>query len=193
MKTVFGAAIAFLASGLLFGLDSTVQADDQQKLEDVMTAGVPGPVHKQLAKLAGEYTIAANFRTANDPKSISGTGKATLAMNFDGRFLVEDSVGEMGGKPFKSMHVLGYNKISKRYEAVWLDSPTTVMMWLQGTSNDNGKNINFVAGFKDPKWQQPFKIVMAILNDDHFKITFDTYDLAGHQETSSIMEYTRKK
>jgi hypothetical protein len=184
--------IAFL-SFCFFSCVSLARADEPPSAEEMMKAMMPGPVHQDLAKLVGDYTTKTSFRPAPDAEPVVSTGTAHLTMILDGRFLAEDNTGEMMGRPVNGKRLLGYNNAAKSYEGVWMYTMATGMMRLKGTSNDNGKHIDFVATVDDGKAAQTFNISMKQIDDDHFNITLKSQSPEGGAGPSLTTEYTRKK
>ena len=169
-----------------------LQQEDQQKQHDeeqMMRNAMPGEPHKQLAKLAGDWTYTTKLAMpGQEPMESKGTAK--MMMTLDGRFLHEQSNGEMMGMPVTTTRVLGYNNATKNYEAVWTWTMNTGMLLLKGPSTDGGKTINLEGGYEEAAGQQKMVVKMSILSDDHF-----TYEL-GHGDPSGAvmtMDYQRKK
>src|SRR5206468_6805610 len=77
--------------------DKSPEAEQQA----MMKAMQPGPQHKQLAKLAGEYTTQSKLKQLGVDDGQGGTateesaGTATLTMIHEGRFLQEEDAGKM--------------------------------------------------------------------------------------------------
>jgi hypothetical protein len=161
------------------------QHDDEQMMRNAM----PGDAHKQLAKLAGDWTYTTKLAMpGQEPMESKGTAK--MIMTLDGRFLHEQSTGEMMGMPVTTTRVTGYNNATKNYEAVWTWTMNTGMLLLKGPSPDNGKTINLDGGYEEAGGKQRMVVKMSILSDDHF-----TYEL-GHGDPGGAvmkMDYQRKK
>jgi hypothetical protein len=85
-----------------------LQQEQQQKQHDeeqMMRDAQPGEPHQQLAKLAGEWTYTTRLAMpGQEPMESKGTAK--MMMTLDGRFLHEQSNGEMMGMPVTTTRVL---------------------------------------------------------------------------------------
>ena len=157
--------------------------------EQMMRNATPGEPHQQLAKLAGEWTYTTKL-TMPGQEATESKGTAKMMMTLDGRFLHEQSQGEMMGMPITTTRVLGYNNATKNYEAVWTWTMSTGMLLLKGPSPDGGKTINLDGGYEEAGGKQKMVVKMSILSDDHF-----TYEL-GHGDPNGAvltMNYQRKK
>ena len=64
----------------------------------------------------------------------------------DGRFLEQKMSSEaVGDLPaFEGFGLLGYDNYGKRYQSLWCDTMSTVMMTSEGTPDQSGKMITFV-------------------------------------------------
>src|SRR5262249_19647350 len=115
---------------LLLLAGSPAWADDKDKqLEAWMKAATPGPEHKALDPIVGEWTYAGKFWMEPGQEPMEMKGKASRKWVLDGRFVSEEVEGPgFGGPtPFKGLGWTGYDKIQKKYIGVWIDSMTTAM------------------------------------------------------------------
>ena len=180
-----GAAAGAAVGGRLQQEQQQKQHDEEQMMRDAQ----PGEPHRQLAKLAGDWTYTTRLAMpGQEPMESKGTAK--MMMTLDGRFLHEQSNGEMMGMPVTTTRVLGYNNATKNYEAVWTWTMNTGMLLLKGPSPDGGKTINLDGGYEEQGGKQKMVVKMSILGDDHF-----TYEL-GHGDPNGAvltMDYQRKK
>ena len=166
-------------------------AAEQQAM---MKAMQPGPQHKQLAKLVGEYTTQSKLKQLGVDDGQGGTateestGTAKLTMTMDGRFLQEEDSGTMMKMPFKGTHVTGYNNAAGQYEAVWYWTMGTSLMTMTGKSDDGGKTIVCQASYAGEGGKpEKMTITTTIVDDDHF-----TVEIKG-ERAEMTTTYTRKK
>src|SRR6266480_2416097 len=73
-------------------------ADKQEMMKKVEAAGTPGPSHKALQALTGNWKAEVKcwMDPAGPPEVTPGTARASLT--FNGRFLEEEFHGQMMGK-----------------------------------------------------------------------------------------------
>src|SRR5262245_6595500 len=156
--------------------------------------GKPGPAHKALESLAGEWNIEGRCWMAPDGPPMVNKGTAKVRWILDGRFLQEDFNGEFMGKQFQGIGITGYDNMKKKYVGSWIDSMSTGVFSSEGTADTDGKVFTFQGKMDDPMTGQknkPFKWVVRILDAD--KHTFEMHDLTlGDKSKTMEMTYTRK-
>jgi hypothetical protein len=159
-----------------------------------MQSAEPGPIHKQLAKRAGEYTTVTRFLPAPGAPAVESKGSAKLTAIIDGRFLLEEANGIFMGQPTKGTRIWGFDNATKQYESAWMYSGSTGIMRLTGSSNDGGKTINFVASFNDENGaKQTFDAALRLVDDDQFVVGLYARGADGSRGPTFDTTYTRKK
>jgi hypothetical protein len=174
-------------------LVSSARSDDPPARGKMADMGMPGPEHKALMKLAGDYTVKNTMRMGDAP-AMESMGTAKLAAHLDGRFLGEHGDGEMMGQKFTTFKVYGYNAGAKKYEGMWAYTGNTSMMNLSGTSDDGGKTIKFTGTFEQSPGQKVnFQITMKRIDDDHFTVEMASKNPDGTPGPTMMSSYSRKK
>lgn len=159
-----------------------------------MQSSEPGPVHKMLAKRAGEYTTVTKFSPQPGTPAVESKGTAKLTAILDGRFLLEEDSGIFLGQPTKGTRIWGFDNATKQYESAWMYSGSTGIMRLTGSSNDGGKTINFLASFNDESGaKQTFDAALRLLDDDSFVVGLYARGANGSRGPVFDTTYTRKK
>src|SRR2546428_11304746 len=92
----------------------------------------PGPVHKQMARRAGEYTLVSKFVAKEGTPVQESKGTAKITSVLDGRFLLEENSSELLNRPFTGLRLYGYNNASGKYEGFWTYTGSTAIMRLSG-------------------------------------------------------------
>lgn len=162
------------------------QPPDEQQM---MANAQPGEPHRQLAKLAGEWTYTSKLTVpGQEPQESKGTAKMTMAL--DGRFLHEQNTGEMMGVPVTGSRVTGFNNATKKYESVWNWTMSTGFLILSGTSPDNGKTINLAGGYDEADGHHKMTVAMKVLSDDHIVFEMGSPEAPGG--AVMVLDYTRK-
>ncbi len=168
--------------------------DPVEIMKKVEAAGTPGANHKKLDALVGEWKAEVKYATTPEapPATSNATAKATWIMN--GRFVQEEFQGEMMGKAFRGMSLIGYDNQKQKYTSLWVDDMHTALFTADGTTSDDGKVITFggkmdcpITGQKDLAYKQVLRIVSP---DKH---VFTMYDpLKGGDAVAMEITYTRK-
>jgi hypothetical protein len=156
-------------------------------------ADEPGPVHKQMAKWAGEYTTSSRFYMKPNDASEETKGAATIKSVLGGRFLSEENSGKMLGQEFTGIRLYGYNNLSGKYEATWVYTGATGMMTLSGTSKDEGKTIEYSASYEQKGSKMNLTVVMRHDSDDQFVVELIAKNPDGGRGPTLETTYTRKK
>ena len=155
---------------------------------------MPGPVHQQLAKRAGEYTTVTKFSVQPGAAAVESTGTAKLTAILDGRFLLEEDAGVFMGQQTRGTRIWGYDNGAKQYESAWMYSGSTGIMRLTGNTSDGGKTMNFVATFNDENGvKQTFDAALRLVDDDHFVVGLYARGPDGSRGPTFDTTYTRKK
>lgn len=191
IRYLFVLAVTFAVSGAL-GL-SAPRACSAPGIQGGET-GMPGPVHKQLAKRAGEYTTVTKFSMQPGGEVTESKGTAKFTPILDGRFLLEEDAGIFMGQQTKSTKIWGYDNSTKQYESVWMYTGSTGIMRLTGSSTDGGKTVNFIAVFNDDSGQkQTFEAANRQIDDDHFVVGLYAKGPDGSRGPTFDTTYTRKR
>src|SRR5262249_46493123 len=89
-------------------------------LKALADAGKPGPEHKKLEPLVGQWTFTMKLWTdpSQPPAELKGTVERMWIM--DGRFIQETAHGECAktGKTFEGMGLVGYDATQKKFSLV---------------------------------------------------------------------------
>ena len=170
------------------------EADKQEMQKKMEAAGTPGPAHKALEPLVGNWKAEVKcwMESGGEPQVSQGTAKTNWTLN--GRFLEEEFQGNMMGKPFKGCSLMGYDNIKQTYNTVWVSDMQTSMFTSEGKADSGNKVITLegkttcaVTGQKDV----PVKTVFRLLSSD--KHVFEMYDKrTGKEEKTMEITYTRQ-
>lgn len=167
----------------------------EEMMKRMEAAGTPGPEHKVLATLAGDWEVESKMwmDPAAPPSVSKATCKQTLIMG--GRFLQQDYAGEVMGKPFKGIGMLGFDNFRKRYVSTWMDDMTTAIYLAYGKADEAGKVLTFEGTMDEPmtgEKDKPIRHITRIVSPD--KHIFEMHDIKLG-DNSKVMElvYTRKK
>ncbi|MDZ4658564.1 MAG: DUF1579 domain-containing protein [Bythopirellula sp.] len=116
-------------------------AEDMQAM---MSAATPGEMHKHLAGDVGTWTCKTQMwmMPGGEPVSSGGTSKVTPLL--DGRFIMCEMKGEMPGMgPFNGLGIYGFDNVSQKFVANWLDNMGTGIMNGTGELSADGKTLTW--------------------------------------------------
>jgi len=165
------------------------EVDPQDIMKKVEAAGTPGPGHKALQALVGDWKAEVKcwMDPAGSPEVSQGTAKANW--KFNGRFLEEEFHGEMMGKPFTGQTLLGFDNTKQTFNSVWLSDTQTSMFTSEGKGDSGNKVITLegkascaATGRKDI----PMRTVLRVISPD--KHVLEMFD--GSKGNAKTMEIT---
>jgi hypothetical protein len=81
---------------------------------------------------------------------------STVTPLMDGRFVKVDFTGEIPGMgPYTGMVIVGYDNVSKKFQATWLDNHSTGMSTGGGELSPDGKTLTINYNFTCPVTKKP--------------------------------------
>ena len=163
--------------------------DKEEIMKKVEAAGTPGPAHKALQALVGDWKAEVKcwMDPAGQPEVTSGTAKADFT--FNGRFLEEEFHGKMMGRPFTGKTLLGFDNVKQTFNSVWISDNQTAMFVSEGRGDSGNKVITLKGKTNCPATGRkdiPMKTVLRVISpDQHVLEMFD-----GSQGNAKTMEIT---
>ena len=117
------------------------EAEKQEMQKKMEAACTPGPAHKALEALVGDWKAEVKcwMEPGGSPEVSQGTAKACWTLK--GHFLEEEFKGEMMGKPFNGRTLMGYDNIKQMFKSVWVDDMNTAMFTSEGKGENGNKVI----------------------------------------------------
>ncbi len=177
---------------ILFSIVS-VQAQDQaemmKKWQEYMT---PGPMHAELAKMAGNWKAEITQYAGGQEMKAEGT--AVFEMILGGRYLKSSFKTEFMGMPMEGFGLDAYDNQSKEFVSVWLDNFGTGVLVLKGSYDPAAKTITYIGNTFDPMSGKEIKMKNVNHIVDENKTVNDMYNIVDGKEVKSMsITYTRVK
>ena len=165
------------------------EAQKQEMMRKVETAGAPGPAHKALNALAGNWK--AEVKCWHEPGGTAevSQARATTHWILNGRFLEEEFHGQMMGKQFTGKSVIGFDNTKQKFNMIWISDIQTSMFFAEGRGEDGNKVLTLEGKADCPATGQtgiPMKAVYRIIGPD--KHLFEMCD--GSKGFAKTMEIT---
>jgi uncharacterized protein DUF1579 len=194
-RSVFLLPLLILVATAVFAQDGSAQKSGAApSAQTAADATKPGPEQSFLAKRAGEYTRTVKFVAQPNADVNASMGTAKISVTLDGRFIVEENTDTVFGRPVSGMRIYGFNNITKQYEAVWMYTMSTAMLFLTGTSTDGGKTIGLTGVSQNHRGDKiPIHATIRQIDDDQFVVTLMSTGADGKEAAFQETTYTRKK
>jgi len=168
--------------------------DMQAMMEIYKKLGTPGPQHRLLATMAGNWTTKTNACMEPGKPPVESTGTSEQKMILGGRFLQQEFTGEMMGGTFSGIGLTGYDNHTKKYVSTWMDSMGTGILYFEGTASADGKIITQESRYDDPiKGPMKWRSVTKIVGDNTHEFVMFGADKTGKEEKMMEITYARKK
>jgi Protein of unknown function (DUF1579) len=118
--------------------------------EAMMKAMTPGPPHKLLARLAGDWTFTSKAWMAPSQPPMESSGTMHGETILDGRYVQTVWKGNMMGMAFEGHGTDGYDNVAQKYVSSWLDNMGTGIMYSTGTCDADGQKCEAKGSMMDP-------------------------------------------
>lgn len=193
-------SIALLSGGVLAAQEKKPETNEmgmtQEQMEAMMKLASPGEMHKQLGKMAGDWTFTNKMWMAPGQPPMESAGTMHAEAILGGRYIQATWKGSFMGQPFEGQGTEGYDNISKQYVSSWVDNMGTGILYSVGTCEDGGKKCTTVGESSDPMsgGKVTMKSVLTWIDDNSFKNEMYGKDPASGQEMKMMeIAVTRKK
>lgn len=166
------------------------ELDMAQMMAEMQRLGTPGPEHEALMKDAGAWDNTYRFRMSPDAPWTESTGSVKAHPVLGGRYLWQDIEGTAMGMPFQGFQLLGFDKMTSEYTALWGDSMSTWTVTSRGKEGPKGV-IEMKGTMVDVAGQRPFRMVVTEKGPDERHIAM--YDTIPPHGEIVVMEITQKR
>jgi len=166
MATAVGAMA--LADGLKEKPAAAAPAGEQPQLPPGWTeadmqacilAGTPGEMHKKLQESVGTWEGKNTMWMMPDAPPVTSEVKSTVTSMLDGRYIRIEMEGEMPGMgPYKGFGLMGYDNVTQKIVANWVDNHSTTIMNGTGEMSKDGKTTTVEYSYTCPVTKKPAKM-----------------------------------
>jgi hypothetical protein len=169
------------------------------KKEDPFAAmaklGTPGPSHKCLEALVGNWKAKVKFWMDPSKAPQESDGVCERKWILGKRFLLEKYKGKAMNMEFEGLGLAGYDNSKKKYTSVWLDSMSTAIWTSEGTYDADKKTFTYTSEGKDPYTGQVMKSrdVIRIVSANKQVVQMFKQPPKGKEFQVLEIVYTRKK
>jgi len=181
-----------VTAGLLMAGDEKAAAPTAAD-EAMMAAMTPGEHHEHLTATAGTWEASVKMwmgPSQAEPAESTGTAKFYLVM--DGRYMVQEFIGNFMGMEFTGRGTTGYDNLQGKYVSTWIDNMGTSMSMESGHCDGTGRKYDWAGEMPDPISGGMVKTrTEQIIEDDRMHIMSYVVTAAGEHKMMEIV-YTRK-
>lgn len=114
--------------------------------------------HHQLGRLVGEWEGTAKTWFEKDVLGDESPVRGSIKLIMDGRFVLHEYRGSLGGKPLEGMAIIGYHLASGKYQSAWIDTfhNGSAIMFSEGTRGDDSMSVlgsyEYITPELEEKW-----------------------------------------
>lgn len=161
-------------------------------LERTMT---PGEGQKRLEAMIGTFDVA--IRTWVDPSKppIESSATSVSVWVLGKRYVQMMLAGKLVGEAFSGIGYIGFDNVTKLYEATWMDTGSTGMTWYKGGFDASGKSATMKASVPDTLTGQPTPLELRLKISDDGSHVSELWGKGLGSKMFKMMElrYTRSK
>jgi uncharacterized protein DUF1579 len=119
-------------------------------------AGTPGKEHAHLAKSVGTWAGKNTMWMAPDTEPMKSECTSTVTSIMDGRYTKTEFKGEIPGMgPFHGVGINGFDNVSQKFVATWIDNHSTGILTGTGQLSSDGKIMTWNMVYNCPIAKKP--------------------------------------
>jgi hypothetical protein len=177
--------------------DARPSADMQEMMKKFAEIATPGEAHKHLGQFVGKWdTFTRMWWEGPGKPPAESKGASEIKWIMDGRFLLEESTGQVMGMPYRAMSITGYDNFKKKYVVSYIDNMGTALYTGEGKFDAANKVLTSYGKMDDPMTGEHDKTVKYVISTaGKDKYVFEIFDEVGGPNEFKAVEitYTRKQ
>jgi hypothetical protein len=153
----------------------------------------PGPEHKVLEFMIGEWDATVKLTPTPGAPAITATGTEKNEWVLNNRFVESHYSSVMNNTPFNGISYMGFNDATKKYESTWMDSSATGIMLMTGDFDTKTHTMTFTGDGEDASGSKKhYRSVTKIESNDKF--VFSMMEVGPDSKEFTVLQitYTRK-
>jgi hypothetical protein len=168
----------------------------QQDLQALIAAGTPGKMHEHLAAGVGAWSGKTTMWMVPDAEPMTSQCTSNVTSVMDGRYIKCEMTGSIPGMgPFTGWGIYGFDNVSQKFVATWIDNHNTGIMVGQGSLSADGKTLTWSYTYNCPITNKPAAIrdVETITGPNTKTLeTFGVDPKSGKEFRMMRIEFTKK-
>ncbi len=150
-------------------------------------AGTPGEPHAALARAAGKWEMTVRSWMDPNGEPMVSEGVTERQMLLGGRVLEERSSSDMMGMPFEGIGRTGYDNVTGKYWATWIDSMSTGCYLQHGTQDADGNAVTYHGEYPNPMTGAMTKVRSVVRWEGTDTQHFEWYEDHGQGELRTMV------
>jgi hypothetical protein len=125
-------------------------------MQACVIAGTPGKMHEHLAKQVGTWKGNCTMWMAPGAEPVKSECASKVATIMDGRYTKMEFSGELPGMgPYSGLGISGFDNVSQKFVATWIDNHSTGIMTGTGELSPDGKTLTWNYTYSCPIAKKP--------------------------------------
>jgi hypothetical protein len=126
-------------------------------MQACMAAGTPGKMHELLAADAGTWAGKNTMWMAGGTEPMHAESTTVITPIMDGRYTKVEVKGDMpgGAGPFQGFGIYGFDNVSQKFTASWIDTMSTGIGQGTGELSPDGKTLTITYKYNCPVTKKP--------------------------------------
>lgn len=126
-------------------------------MQACMMAGTPGKMHEILARDVGTWTGKNTMWMGPGTEPMQAESTTTITSIMGGRYTKAEVKGDMPGGmgPFEGFGIYGYDNVTQKFTASWIDSMSTGIAQGTGELSKDGKSLTITYTYTCPITKKP--------------------------------------
>jgi hypothetical protein len=173
---------------------ATRPGDAEAQADTFARYAMPGPEHKVLEVMAGDWETVARYWPAPKAEPVEAKGTSHRKWILEGRFLMEELDGGNLVLPFSGLALYGYDAFEQKYTSAWVDTLNTSILTNLGDYDRTNNVVNFNGQYKDP-WtgaRKKERGVMRFVSKDKQVLEIHVTEAGGKEFEMLEVVYTRR-
>lgn len=176
------------------------QRPTPEQMQAMAEKGKPGPAHRELASLEGEWTQEVTYN-AGTPKPLKAHGTAMNRMILGGRFLLSERTSRVSGENpmpalnIDAMSIYGFDRRTDEYTIVELDTTGTYWVSAAGRPKEDktivmsGESLDDHAGSRE---MRKYDMVLQFVDADTY-VTRIVFKFEGRPPVTLVEAVHRRR
>ena len=128
----------------------------ESDMQACMEAATPGAMHSHLAEAVGVWEGKETMWMTPEAEPAKCDCTATVATLFDGRYTKCEITGDIPGMgPFTGIGLYGYDNVTSKFQATWVDNCSTTIMIGTGELSSDGSTMTWTYSYTCPITKKP--------------------------------------